>query len=339
MSAQRFTWSCNVLAALNPSPTSASMVAFVDASRIVFSRCACTVASRAAVAWASFLSAFFASASASKSCVTSVTKNSWSSVLTCPASPSAIWPICRSSSWTRWSIFGLFSQSFSDVSDVIGLGCCGEGDGLGCGSGRRFASGWRLSRSVSLGTNGTAGLDSRLAAGGGLDGSSAEGAATFAKHFSFLCRLGSTQTKHAPHLFGRPRFIRREAALPPARSGGQHKPLSFFFIKRPMPFPRTRGGGGPARPIPSRTPRAGWAAYLWCGFCALPTPRGPRPHPAAGTRLPAVAGMDRPARLPAQKLHASAAWTICIVFAPFPLVRAPSATSSPNLVARWVSRR
>jgi hypothetical protein len=49
--------------------------------------------------------------------------------------------------------------------------------------------------------------------------------------------------------------------------------------------------------------------------------------------------MDRPARLSAQKLQASAAWTLCIVFAHFPLVRAPSATSSPNLVARWVSRR
>jgi hypothetical protein len=59
--------------------------------------------------------------------VTSVIKNSWSSGLTCPASPSAIRLICRSSSWTRWSIFGWFSQS---RSDVIGLGCCGgEGDG------------------------------------------------------------------------------------------------------------------------------------------------------------------------------------------------------------------
>jgi hypothetical protein len=59
--------------------------------------------------------------------VTSVIKNSWSSGLTCPASPSAIRLICRSSSWTRWSIFGWFSQS---CSDVIGLGCCGgEGDG------------------------------------------------------------------------------------------------------------------------------------------------------------------------------------------------------------------
>jgi hypothetical protein len=63
MSAERFTWSRNVLAALNPSPTSASMVAFVDTSRIICSRCACTFASRAAVAWASFLSAFFAWAS------------------------------------------------------------------------------------------------------------------------------------------------------------------------------------------------------------------------------------------------------------------------------------
>ena len=74
----------------------------------------------------------------------------------------------------------------------------------------------------------------------------------------------------------------------------------------------------------------------------LPTqarPRGISPSPSAGIRFPQVAGMDRPARLPAQKLQASAAWTLCIVFALFPLVRAPSATSSPNLVARRVSRR
>jgi len=68
-------------------------------------------------------------------------------------------------------------------------------------------------------------------------------------------------------------------------------------------------------------------------------PRGLPPPPSAGFRIPQVAGATRPARLPAQKLQASAAPTICIVFAPFPLVRAPSATSSPNLVARWVSRR
>jgi hypothetical protein len=89
-------------------------------------------------------------ASASKRCVTSVTKKSWSWLLTCPASPSEIWPICRSSSLTRWSIFGLFSQS---CSDVTGLGSCGEGDGLGCGSGRRFPSGWRQSCRFSLGSN------------------------------------------------------------------------------------------------------------------------------------------------------------------------------------------
>ena len=93
------------------------------------------------------------------------------------------------------------------------------------------------------------------------------------------------------------------------------------------------------RPIPNRIPRAGWVAYLWCGFCALPTPRGPRPHPAAGTRLPAVAGMDRPARLSAQKLQASAALAIRIVWARFPFVRKLSATSSPNLVARVDDRR
>ena len=183
MSAQRFTWTRNVLAALNPSPTSASMVAFVDASRIVFSRCACTVSSRAAVAWASFLSAFFAWASASKSCVTSVTKNSWSSGLPGPASPCAIWPICRSSSWTRWSIFGLFSQSCSDVSDVIGLGCCGEGDGLGCGSGRRFPSGWRWSRRLSAGSYFSRAVHCRLASGlGSGQGSSAEAAVGGRRH-------------------------------------------------------------------------------------------------------------------------------------------------------------
>jgi hypothetical protein len=56
-----------------------------------------------------------------------------------------------------------------------------------------------------------------------------------------------------------------------------------------------KGGVDPARPIPSRTPRAGWdrwVAQLWCGFCAL-TPRFRRAlaltlTPAAGTRLPAV---------------------------------------------------
>jgi hypothetical protein len=68
-------------------------------------------------------------------------------------------------------------------------------------------------------------------------------------------------------------------------------------------------------------------------------PRGISPSPSAGTRFLQLAGATRPARLPAQKPQASASWTICIGSTPFPLVRAPSATSAPNLVARWVSRR
>ncbi len=35
----------------------------------------------------------------------------------------------------------------------------------------------------------------------------------------FLCRLGSMQTLHSPHRFGRPLNICREAALPPANKG------------------------------------------------------------------------------------------------------------------------
>jgi hypothetical protein len=100
------------------------------------------------------------------------------------------------------------------------------------------------------------------------------------------------------------------------------------------------GGGQRSRPADSDVGPAGGPVELY--VLRLPTqarPRGISPSPSAGTRFPQVAGMDRPARLSAQKLQASAAWTICIVFAHFSLVRAPSATSSPNLVARWVSRR
>ena len=100
------------------------------------------------------------------------------------------------------------------------------------------------------------------------------------------------------------------------------------------------GGGQRSRPADSDVGHAGGPVELY--VLRLPTqarPRGISPSPSAGTRFPQVAGMDRPARLSAQKLQASAAWTLCIVFAHFPLVRAPSATSSPNLVARWVSRR
>ena len=164
------------------------------------------------MAWASFLSAFFAWASASKSCVTSVTKNSWSSGLPCPASPCAIWPICRSSSWTRWSIFGLFSQSCSDVSDVIGLGCCGEGDGLGCASGRRFPSDWRLSRRLSAGSYFSGAVLCRLASGlGSGQGSSAEAAVGGRRHARL--DLGARHVSQSPHFaaFGRTIQIARSA--------------------------------------------------------------------------------------------------------------------------------
>ena len=103
---------------------------------------------------------------------------------------------------------------------------------------------------------------------------------------------------------------------------------------------RSDGGGQRSRPADSDVEPAGGPVGLYVlRLCAQARPRGISPSPSAGTRFPQVAGMDRPARLPAQKLQASAAWTLCIVFAHFPLVRAPSATSSPNLVARWGFRR
>jgi hypothetical protein len=124
----------------------------------------------------------------------------------------------------------------------------------------------------------------------------------------------------------------------PRPGQGVQDPLFLFHNRSVATFSEGRG------------PRSGSAdsgTDPTCGLVQLyvlrlPTqarPRGLSPSPSAGTRFPQVAGMDCPARLSAQKLQASAAWTICIVFALFPLVRAPSATSSPNLVARWISRR
>ena len=123
------------------------------------------------------------------------------------------------------------------------------------------------------------------------------------------------------------------------RSGGCHGPPFFHFSN--CSVATFSEGGGP------RSCSADSGSDPACGLVQLyvlrlPTqarPRGLSPSPSAGFRIPQVAGATRPARLPAQKLQASAAWTICVVFALFPLVRAPSATSSPNLVARWVSRR
>ncbi len=100
------------------------------------------------------------------------------------------------------------------------------------------------------------------------------------------------------------------------------------------------GGGQRSHPADSDLEPAGGPVQLY--VLRLPTqarPRGIFPSSSACTRFPQVAGMDRPARLSAQKLQASAAWTLCIVFAHFPLVRAPSATSAPNLVARLNDRR
>ena len=103
---------------------------------------------------------------------------------------------------------------------------------------------------------------------------------------------------------------------------------------------RLDGGCQRSRPADSDVKPAGGPVELYVlRLCAQARPRVTAPSPSAGTRFPQVAGMDRPARLSAQKLQASAAWTLCIVFAHFSLVRAPSATSSPDLVARWVSRR
>ena len=96
------------------------------------------------------------------------------------------------------------------------------GDGLGCASGRRMPSGWRLSRKVSVGLNDT-GLDSRLA-GSGLGAATA--AATLPLHLPFLrfVGAGSVQTAQLPHLFGRPPLedIRRGAPLRRRGERGYH---------------------------------------------------------------------------------------------------------------------
>ena len=121
--------------------------------------------------------------------------------------------------------------------------------------------------------------------------------------------------------------------------GGCHGP-SFFQFSNCSVATFSEGAGPRYCPADSGSDPACGLAQLY--VLRLPTqarPRGISPSPSAGTRFPQVAGMDRPARLSAQKLQASAAWTLCIVFAHFPLVCAPSATSSPNLDARWVSRR
>ena len=122
-------------------------------------------------------------------------------------------------------------------------------------------------------------------------------------------------------------------------TGGCHG-YPFFHFSNCSVATFSEGGGPRSGSADSGSDPACGLAQLY--VLRLPTqarPRGLSPSPSAGTRIPQVAGTTRPARLPAQKLQASAALSICIGFAQFPLVPASSATSSPNLVARWVSRR
>ena len=84
--------------------------------------------------------------------------------------------------------------------------------------------------------------------------------------------------------------------------------------------------GGPVHIYVLRLPMQAWP-------CALP------PSPSASTRFRQVAGAAPPAMPPAQKRRAAGALTISIGFAHFLLGRAPSSTSSPNLVAKVDDRR
>ena len=84
--------------------------------------------------------------------------------------------------------------------------------------------------------------------------------------------------------------------------------------------------GRPVKLYVLRLPMQAWP-------CALP------PSPSASTRFRQVAGAAPPAMPPAQKRRAASALTIDVGFAHFPLGRAPSSTSSPNLVAKVDDRR
>ena len=102
----------------------------------------------------------------------------------------------------------LFSQSCSDVSDVIGLGCCGEGDGLGCASGRRFPSDWRW----PAGSYFSGAVHCRLVSGlGSGQGSSAEAAVGGRRHARL--DFGDRHVSQSSHFtaFGRTIHIARSA--------------------------------------------------------------------------------------------------------------------------------
>ena len=149
---------------------------------------------------------------------------------------------------------------------------------------------------------------------------------------------------HAKHRCGRIPKVRQTDSRPTFEYSPSRGKSPLCIAKQPFSncsvATFSEGGGPRSGSADSGSDPACGLAQLY--VLRLPTqarPRGISPSPSAGTRFPQVAGMDRPARLPAQKLQASAAWTICIAFAHFPLVRAPSATSSPNLVDRWIHSR
>ena len=96
--------------------------------------------------------------------------------------------------------------------DVIGLGCCGEGDGLGCASGRRFQSDRRWPRRLSAGSYFSGAVHCRLASGLGRgQGSSAEAAVGGRRHARL--DFGVRHVSHSPHFtaFGRTIHLARSA--------------------------------------------------------------------------------------------------------------------------------
>jgi hypothetical protein len=93
----------------------------------------------------------------------------------------------------------------------------------------------------------------------------------------------------------------------------------FFHFSNCCVATFSEGGGPRSGSADSGSDPACGLARLY--LLRLPTQARPRdlsPSPSAGTRIPQVAGATRPARLPAQKLQASAALSIYIGLAHFP---------------------
>ena len=136
----------------------------------------------------------------------------------------------------------MFSQS---CSDVIGLGCCGEGDGAMALDCQRRPSFWHLLRSFSPGSYFSGGLASRLASG--LGSGLGSPASTLPLHLPFLrfVGFGSVHTAQTPHLFGRPPLedIRRVAPLRRRGERGYHPKNAAW----PDQF-RSRDGAQPQSP-------------------------------------------------------------------------------------------